>query len=157
MHSRTLQGRQWGSTHWIYLWDILVDILILIYCMVSQGYISGKWKTIKWIVKSMSYHEQLKSISKEPYHMPLFLDLTINSDSDSDSDSDRILFNINKYWDRYIRLQNKHGGKSKIDHKPDMGNMHVGRPLLRSCLTAYIAATLGGEHMAKSVKHSDDH
>ena len=63
--------------------------------------------------------------------------------SDSDSDSDRILFNINTYWDRYIRLQNKHGGTSKIDQKPDMVNMHVGRPLLRSCLTAYIEATLG--------------
>ena len=62
---------------------------------------------------------------------------------DSDSDSDRILFNINEYWDRNIRLQNKDGGKSKIDQKPDMVNMHVGRPLLRSCLTAYIEATMG--------------
>ena len=59
------------------------------------------------------------------------------------TDSDRILFNINTYWDRYIRLQNKHGGQSKIDQKPGMVNMHVGRPLLRSCLTAYIEATLG--------------
>ena len=29
---------------------------------------------------------------------------------------------------------------------PDMMNMHVGRPLLRSGLTAYIEATLGRAH-----------
>ena len=68
------------------------------------------------------------------------------TETETQTDSNIILFNINTYWDRYIRLQKKHGGKSKIDKKPDMVNMHVVRPLLRSCLTAYIEATLGGAH-----------
>ena len=66
---------------------------------------------------------------------------TLECHSDSDSDSDRILFNINRNHVNYIRLQKSTWWWTKNRLKPGMINKHVGRPLLRSDLTAYIEAT----------------